>query len=277
MYISLEQTKTELVSKSISRLSFLKFGPLAENVDGKHALTLTEILYQYGRENWTQDKDRALSEALALYGAPSEKYGGLPGLLYIVHSGEELLGMMKDAGLIKKGNETSRDMAELQHDRIGISDVRDLVRAYLKVKGSTKRPVIFVDYLQIMRPENEKDTDKQNMDRTISGLRRIVAEFGISIVVISSFNRETYKGKKEEAQPNLASFKESGGIEYGADVVLVLYDDLDGRAFTFDNKLVEREVNFKILKNRNGHTGGLDKLIYYPEYNCFMDVDRAKR
>ena len=71
-------------------------------------------------------------------------------------------------------------------------------------------------------------TEKQQVDFNVSELKRISRDNDIPIFIICSFNRENYS-----TTVDFTSFKESGAIEYGADVVMGLQlkvmEDLKGR------------------------------------------------
>lgn len=78
-------------------------------------------------------------------------------------------------------------------------------------------PVVVVDYLQLIAPSERGMSDKQAADENVTALRQLANGLNAPVVVISSLNRSSYSGVIE-----LDSFKESGGIEYGADVLLGL-------------------------------------------------------
>ncbi|MBR1829834.1 MAG: toprim domain-containing protein [Atopobiaceae bacterium] len=80
-----------------------------------------------------------------------------------------------------------------------------------------KPPVIFLDYLQLLAPQNERDTDKQAIDNNVMALRQMARDLRTPIIVISSLNRSSYS-----EGVTMDSWKESGAIEYGADVLLGL-------------------------------------------------------
>lgn len=158
---------------------------------------------------------------------------------------------------------------------IGVSDVRDTIRAHMERTGNT--PVIFLDYLQVLKPFNDKASDKQNTDHAILELRRLCREFRMTVFAISSFNRESY------SQPvSMSSFKESGSIEYGSDVLLALQPQgiiTSGKWYKKRNletiesckRSRERLIEAVILKNRSGETGGRVGFEFNAAYNYFVD------
>ncbi|GHT93100.1 hypothetical protein FACS1894122_07810 [Alphaproteobacteria bacterium] len=148
---------------------------------------------------------------------------------------------------------------------IGVKNIKSSVEKHLLFTG--RRPVIFIDYLQMLAPHNDRYTDKQNMDKAVLELKRISREFKVPVVVISSLNRSSYsQGAKMEA------FKESGAIEYSADVLLGLqYKGAGSDGFDINDAKSRdpREIEIKILKNRNGKTGDSVGFRYYAMFNYF--------
>ena len=147
-----------------------------------------------------------------------------------------------------------------------------------------RRPVVIVDYVQIMKTPDIHMTDKQKTDENVTELKRISRDFNIPIIAISSFNRDNYK------EPvNLASYKESGAIEYTSDVLIGLqYEGLDymdketdkARTERIRNIFKENEQNArqgkaipiqcKVLKNRSG--GKTDCIFdYFPMFNLYLE------
>lgn len=167
---------------------------------------------------------------------------------------------------------------------VGIAEVREKVEKHIEITG--KAPVVLIDYLQILAPADIRATDKQNTDKAVLELKRLSRDYSIPVIGISSFNRDNYT-----APVNLASFKESGAIEYSSDVLIGLqYEGMDyqeGEAETARNKRLRglmkqviedgkagrpQKIQVKILKNRNGSKGEA-LLDFYPMFNYFTDKD----
>ena len=153
------------------------------------------------------------------------------------------------------------------------SKIRQAIETHINITG--KKPVVLIDYLQIIAPTDMRATDKQNTDKAVMELKRISRDFKLSIIGISSFNRDNYTTKV-----SMASFKESGAIEYSSDVLIGLQlkgqgdkdfdvDQAKARSNTPDNF---RDIELVILKNRNGKTGGKVYFRYYAWFNYFKEV-----
>ena len=141
-----------------------------------------------------------------------------------------------------------------------------------------------IDYLQIISPADSHATDKQNTDRAVLELKRPSRDYSLPVIGISSFNRDNYY-----SPVNLASFKESGAIEYSSDVLIGLQyygmDYQEGEAEKARDKRIRelvkdqmtagkhgkaQKLQVKVLKNRNGCKGS-SLIDFYPMFNYFAE------
>jgi replicative DNA helicase len=161
-----------------------------------------------------------------------------------------------------------------------IEDIENKIAQHKRITGNS--PVVFIDYLQIIKSKSGSSSEKRlQIDEIVSQLRILAAQYGIPIFVISSANRDTYKkditskrGEEKKAEDSdtkpitLASAKESGGIDFGADVIIGL-NTREGQDIND-----KRGVMVRILKNRTGqrHTGNqCIELEYYARFNYFSN------
>lgn len=165
---------------------------------------------------------------------------------------------------------------------IGVQSIKDKVRNHITKTG--RKPVVVIDYLQILAPYDERFTDKQNTDKNIVELKRMSRDYDVPVLAISSFNRESYT-----SPVTMGAFKESGGVEYSSDVLLALqYEGMEYRETESEKDRTKRvrslmrdmvnksregkpqAIQLKVLKNRNG-TKGECLFDYYTRYNYFED------
>ena len=131
-----------------------------------------------------------------------------------------------------------------------------------------RAPVVVVDYLQILAPSDARGSDKQNVDRAVVALKALSRELEIPVLVASSFNREAYT-----KEVSMEAFKESGAVEYAADVLLALQmsaaveKDFD---LNREKMADPRRVDVVLLKNRSGVPYGKVPLLYYSAENRFI-------
>ena len=150
----------------------------------------------------------------------------------------------------------------------GLDYIAAEIRRHIRETGV--RPVVLIDYLQIIAPVDVHFTDKQNLDRIVCALKKLSREEGLAILAISSFNRENYN-----LEVSMNAFKESGGIDYSADVLMGLQARGAGRpGFNIDEEKRKdpRELELKILKNRSAALGAPIPFRYYPAFSCFEEA-----
>ena len=129
-------------------------------------------------------------------------------------------------------------------------------------------PIICLDYLQIV--PSSKESTKLGVDDSVRKLKKFQRDTNSTFIVISSFNRANYtQGVSFE------SFKESGNIEYTADVVwalqLFVLNSINPNNIADSRKKIDvakkqqpRQIQLKCLKNRQG-----------TNYDCFFNYFSA--
>ena len=146
-----------------------------------------------------------------------------------------------------------------------------LTPAFLDEKVSAfcaqhESPVLFLDYLQLVAPARAGMTEKQTADAAVAMLKQLARWYDMPVMAASSLNREAYR--PGSAEPGLSAFKESGSVEYSADLLLVLKYRTDADK---EIKTGPRHLALTILKNRFGATGESIPLDYEPEKELFRD------
>ncbi len=136
-----------------------------------------------------------------------------------------------------------------------------------KKQNKNQTPVVIVDYLQILDGKQKDSTADQRsvVDFNIGFLSQTANELKVPVIAISSLNRASYNGKPRDIA--LSSFKESGRIEYSADVVWALQS-----AGIYKEEFKKRAMRLTILKNRYGEKDVSVGLSFYPEFGLFEDT-----
>ncbi len=163
---------------------------------------------------------------------------------------------------------------------VDMSYISDYVRRY--VRKNQARVVVVIDYLQIVQPSHSdtKQTAKQLVDLCVTEMKRLSRDLSIPVIAISSLNRTNYM-----TPIDFDAFKESGGIEYTADVVWGMQlACLEDEEFQRDQAIIKkkkkiqeeksrdpRQVEIVCLKNRYGKIGTKLFYSYYPKYDYFEE------
>ena len=138
------------------------------------------------------------------------------------------------------------------------------------------RPMmVMIDYLQILAPRDTalRASDKQIVDDNVRELCKIRDQQNVIILLISALNRISYN-----RAITMESFKESGSIEYSADVILGMqYQGIEGKKFSLESAKAQspRNLELTLLKMRYGQDGIRIPLHFYSESSCFQQPDGA--
>lgn len=239
LFFSLEQSRLELVTKSIAR--------------------------------WTAKKDLATAvTSLAI------RKGYLP--QQVIDATREYTEAVADRFSVIEGNFACT-----------VSFIGDYVQGYMarnKAAETGNRPVVVVDYLQVIAADKDPETGRkmtetrQIVDHNVTELKRISRDLDVPVILISSVNRANYM------QPiDFESLKESGGIEYTADVVWGLQlQCLNDPIFDKEKDIKKkretvkkakaanpRKIELVCLKNRYGISSYCCGFNYYPAADLFTE------
>lgn len=154
LIFSLEMARSELISKSISRLT-------AELALAKN-LGLSNAKSSRGITDGARYKNYSPTE-VQLIRAAAEKYREYATGHIWIYEGV--------------GN-------------IGVKQIRKKIAEHIEYTGRT--PTVLLDYLQILSSSDPRATEKQNIDKAVIELKRISRDFNLPFLCISSFNRNSY-------------------------------------------------------------------------------------
>lgn len=231
LYFSLEQSRLELVTKSLSRIIARKYGTTEP---------VCSIAIRSG--HLKQGEAEKVREAYTEYASFADK-------ISIVQS------------------PFNADM----------DFIRGTTEDYIKAYGV--KPVVIIDYLQIISVAGNM-SDKQKIDSVVKDLKKLQTDYSLTLIAISSVNRSNYL-----TPVDFESFKESGIIEYSADVVYGLQlMALREPAFAKEGNIIEkrkriveakssnpRQIELVCLKNRYGISNYSSYFDYYPTCDYFSE------
>ena len=164
--------------------------------------------------------------------------------------------------------------------RTDITKIENTVEDYIKQTGV--KPVVFVDYLQLITSNDTRlKSTKDIVDSNVRALKLLQMRHELLMFVVSSINRENYA-----TSIDFQSFKESGGIEFTADVVMglqayIIHDELFNgaektninikrRALELAKREKPRHIEMRILKNRYGIANASFYFQYYSQFELFI-------
>lgn len=224
--ISLEMSKTELVARSLSRLTYDISTSVKSAFNEAYAKTEVGISNLRRYEHYSKAEKDVINQA-------KERYRQYAKHIHVIEG---------------VGN-------------INIDTIANVINQHIEFTGNV--PVVLIDYLQLIAPTDIRLSDKQNIDKTMLELKRLTRDYSVPIILISSINRESYKNK--DVSLSMASFKESGSIEFTSSIVITLEAEQE-------NKTTKtREIKLSVLKNRKGRRGSFNYTYHY-RYGKFEEI-----
>lgn len=201
----------------------------------------------------------------------------------------DVLAMNRDWNVFTKGCLYVYDTNAMLKQSNPLGFIKEVIVQFIKETKIT--PVVFIDYLQIAAVPGKGETDKAAVDRVMHGFINLKSKYHLPIFLLSSLNRASY------TQPvTLSSFKESGSVEYGANVLLGLQEygmesnivsdnmteaEQKKRAFLTHKQNNEKKKNgmpiameLKVLKQRDGSSGDSILFDFYPQYATYIPFEQ---
>lgn len=226
LYFSLEQSRLELVTKSISRYTAI--------ADINTAVTSLSIRKGYLPDNVLIAADRYQNDV------------------------QDRLSII----------EANFDYNPAQ--------IENYVKRFISLTG--EKPVIFVDYLQILQPTNQNSDKRLAIDDATQALKRMSRDLNLTIFAISAINRKNYL-----LPMDMEAIKESGGIEYTADVIwglqvaaisdTTIQEGERREKVREAKKAIPRDIELLCLKNRYGIASYNCNFSYNPVFDLFVEKD----
>ena len=161
-----------------------------------------------------------------------------------------------DAGRIRdrKFDREDHEPMEVAFNTLaGVADRLSFVRAPFDLKNVAESgddftaDVIILDYIQRIRPPGDFADRRGSVAATMEVIREM-ADSGVAVVVVAAVSRQRDKKGRSSYQGdalNLASFRESSELEFGADDAFMLVPSGEN----------DDEIILKHLKSRYGQTG----------------------
>ena len=143
--------------------------------------------------------------------------------------------------------------------------------------------VLFIDYLQLIRPSNTRDSRVNEISEITQGLKSIAKELNIPVVALSQLSRQVES--RDDKRPQLSDLRESGSIEQDSDVVMFIFreeyykerekpDEQDIESFLKwqeDMSRLHGKAELIIGKQRHGPIGTVE-LSFQSKYTSFGNL-----
>ena len=91
-----------------------------------------------------------------------------------------------------------------------------------RLKATENIDIVFIDYLQLMKPDKQLENNQVNVASISRELKKIAKMLKIPVVALAQVNRNSEQNSIT-SPPKVSDLRESGSIEADADCVMLLY------------------------------------------------------
>ena len=175
------------------------------------------------------------------------------------------------------------DKCPLYIDDTAALSISTLAGRARRLKRMYGLDVLFVDYLQLIRPSNNRDSRVNEISEITQGLKSIAKELNIPVVALSQLSRQVES--REDKRPQLSDLRESGSIEQDSDVVMFIFreeyykerekpDEHDVESFLKwqeDMSRLHGKAELIIGKQRHGPIGTVE-LSFQSKFTSFGNI-----
>lgn len=148
------------------------------------------------------------------------------------------------------------------NDTVGIT-VAEMKSMCRKRKRSDGLDLVVIDYLQYIAGRG-KGVRREQVEDISRDLKKMAKELNVPVLIVSSLNRSLET--RENKRPILSDLRETGQIEYDADLILFLH-----RENYYNNEAPKDRAELIVAKQRNGELGIVD-LTWAGSYTRFFDL-----
>ena len=177
----------------------------------------------------------------------------------------------------------SLDQCPLYIDDTAALSISALAGRARRLKRMYGLDVLFVDYLQLIRPSTNRDSRVNEISEITQGLKSIAKELNIPVVALSQLSRQVEA--RDDKRPQLSDLRESGSIEQDSDVVMFIFreeyykerekpDEHDVESFLKwqeDMSRLHGKAELIIGKQRHGPIGTVD-LSFQSRFTSFGNL-----
>lgn len=144
-----------------------------------------------------------------------------------------------------------------------VADMQSMCR---KLKRKEGLDLVVIDYLQKVR-STERGSSREKLEQVSNDIKNMAKILDVPVLVVSSLSRASEQ--RDVKIPIMSDLRESGQLEFDADVVMFLH-----RQYYYDrhDESLKREADISVAKNRNGKVG-ITKLHWIEEYTKFLNVE----
>ncbi|MFU1797629.1 replicative DNA helicase [Paenibacillus azoreducens] len=158
---------------------------------------------------------------------------------------------------------------------IYIDDTPGMTIEYIRrqVKNMQKKfrnLIIYIDYLQLIESEKKFSNNADRVNHVSKQLKHIARTFNVPVVAISSVGRKCEE--RNDKRPMMSDLRESGNIEFDADIIIFLYRD----DYYYPDTVRKGIIELIVAKGRKIGTGTIE-MVFNRKTGRFINLTQEEK
>ncbi|MDF9845118.1 MULTISPECIES: replicative DNA helicase [unclassified Paenibacillus] len=144
----------------------------------------------------------------------------------------------------------------------------EYIRRQVKMlKKKFPRLIVYIDYLQLIESEKSFTNNADRVNYVSKQLKQMARVFDIPVVAISSVGRKCEE--RQDKRPMMSDLRESGNIEFDADIIIFLYRD----DYYYPDTVLKGVIELIVAKGRKIGTRTI-QMLFNRKNGRFTDLDK---
>ncbi|MNC27222.1 Replicative DNA helicase [compost metagenome] len=158
------------------------------------------------------------------------------------------------------------DTLEIYIDDTPGMSVEYIERKIKEFKKKIPNLTVYIDYLQLIETEKEFSKSHERVNYVSKKLKQIGTKYDVPVIAISSVGRKCED--RNDKRPLMSDLRESGNIEFDADVIIFLYRD----DYYYPDTVFKGIIELIVAKGRKIGTGTI-QMVFNRKTGQFINLN----
>lgn len=162
------------------------------------------------------------------------------------------------------------DNLEIYIDDTAGMSIEYIQRKIKEFKKKFQNLTVYIDYLQLIETEKEFPKTYERVNYVSKKLKQIAKTFDVPVIAISSVGRKCEE--RVDKRPLMSDLRESGNIEFDADIIIFLYRD----DYYFPDSVLKGVIELIVAKGRKIGTGTI-QMVFNRKTGRFINLNADEK
>ncbi|MGN7359971.1 replicative DNA helicase [Paenibacillus sp. SAF-054] len=143
-------------------------------------------------------------------------------------------------------------------------------RQVKEMQKKHRNMIVYIDYLQLIESEKKFINNADRVNYVSKQLKQIARTFNVPVIAISSVGRKCEE--RNDKRPMMSDLRESGNIEFDADIIIFLYRD----DYYYPDTVRKGIIELIVAKGRKIGTGTIE-MVFNRKTGRFINLTKEDK